>query len=49
VLVRVKEAVPPFVGTDLRTYRLGAEDVAAVPKEIAHALVQRGLAVALGA
>lgn len=48
VLVRVKQPVAPFVGTDLRTYRLGIEDIAAVPKEIAHALVQRGLAVALG-
>lgn len=48
VLVRVKEPIAPFVGTDLRTYRLGVEDVAAVPKEIAHALVLRGLAVALG-
>jgi DNA replication initiation complex subunit (GINS family) len=48
VLVRVKQPVAPFVGTDLRTYRLGVEDIAAVPKEIAHALVQRGLAVALG-
>lgn len=48
VLVRVKESVPAFVGTDLRTYRLGAEDVAAVPRDIAHALVSRGLAVAIG-
>ena len=48
VLVRVKQPVAPFVGTDLRTYRLGVEDVAAVPKEIAHALVSRGLAVAIG-
>ena len=47
VLVRVKEPVAPFVGTDLRTYRLGVEDVAAVPREIAHALVSRGLASAL--
>ncbi|HUR70128.1 MAG TPA: hypothetical protein VM370_12865 [Candidatus Thermoplasmatota archaeon] len=49
VLVRVKQPVPPFVGTDLRTYRLSVEDIAAVPKEMAHALVSRGLAVALGA
>ena len=48
VLVRVKAAVAPFVGTDLRQYRLDAEDVAAVPKEIAHALIQRGVATALG-
>lgn len=46
-LVRVRADVPPFVGTDLRQYRLGPEDVAAVPKEIAHALIQRGLAQAL--
>lgn len=48
VLVRVHEPVAPFVGTDLRTYRLAVEDVAAVPREIAHALVSRGLATALG-
>ena len=48
VLVRVRQPVAPFVGTDLRTYRLGVDDVAAVPREIAHALVSRGLASALG-
>ena len=48
VLVRVQEPVAPFVGTDLRTYRLAVEDVAAVPREIAHALVSRGLASAMG-
>ena len=48
VVVRVQQPVAPFVGTDLRTYRLGVEDVAAVPREIAHALVSRGLATALG-
>lgn len=48
VLVRVKQTVAPFVGTDLRQYRLAAEDVAALPREVAHALVQRGFAQALG-
>lgn len=48
VLVRVNEPIAPFVGTDLRTYRLGVEDIAAVPRDIAHALVSRGLATALG-
>ena len=48
VLVRVRQPVAPFVGTDLRTYRLSVEDVAAVPREVAHALVSRGFAQALG-
>jgi DNA replication initiation complex subunit (GINS family) len=48
VLVRMKAAVEPFVAPDLRHYRLGAEDVAALPRDVAHVLVQRGLAQALG-
>lgn len=48
VLVRMKGAIGPFVAPDLRQYRLGVEDVAALPKEVAQMLVQRGLAQALG-
>ncbi|HWG90513.1 MAG TPA: hypothetical protein VNZ52_06640, partial [Candidatus Thermoplasmatota archaeon] len=44
VLVRVLSDVAPFVGVDLRNYRLSREDVASVPKEIAHVLVTRGKA-----
>lgn len=47
-LIRVKAPVEPFVAPDLRHYRLQAEDVAAVPREVAHLLIQRGLATALG-
>lgn len=47
VLVRVKERVEPFVAPDLRHYRLMPEDVAALPRDVAHLLVQRGLATAL--
>lgn len=49
VLVRMKAPVAPFVAPDLRQYRLREEDVAALPKEVAHVLVQRGMAQALGA
>ena len=49
VLVRMKAPVAPFVAPDLRHYRLQQEDVAALPKEVAHVLVQRGMAQALGA
>lgn len=49
VLVRVKTALPAFVAPDLRQYRLEAEDVAALPKDVAHVLIQRGVAHALGA
>ena len=49
VLVRMKSGVPSFVAPDLRQYRLAAEDVAALPKEVAHVLIQRGIAHALGA
>lgn len=48
MLVRVKTAFGPFVGPDLRHYRLAAEDVAALPKEVAHVLIQRGVAAAIG-
>ncbi len=48
MLVRVKSAFGPFVGPDLRNYLLAAEDVAALPKEVAHVLIQRGVAVAVG-
>ena len=48
LLVRMRQAVEPFVGPDMRQYRLGAEDVAAVPKEVAHLLIARQLAVAVG-
>jgi DNA replication initiation complex subunit (GINS family) len=48
LLVRVKSAFGPFVGPDLRHYRLAAEDVAALPKEVAHVLIARGVAVAVG-
>lgn len=44
-LVRVRQAIEPFVGPDLRQYRLLAEDVAAVPREVAQVLVARQLAV----
>lgn len=49
VLVRVKQDVPAFVAPDLRQYRLSNEDVAALPREVAHVLIQRGVAHALGA
>jgi DNA replication initiation complex subunit (GINS family) len=49
VLVRMKEPVPSFVAPDLRQYRLAAEDVAALPRDVAHVLIQRGIAHALGA
>jgi DNA replication initiation complex subunit (GINS family) len=49
VLVRVKSAIEPFVAPDLRHYHLRAEDVAALPREVAHVLIQRGLAATLGA
>ena len=49
VLVRMKEPVPSFVAPDLRQYRLAAEDVASLPREVAHVLIQRGIAHALGA
>lgn len=48
MLVRVKGDVEPFVAPDLRHYRLQAEDVAALPREVAHLLIQRGLATAMG-
>jgi DNA replication initiation complex subunit (GINS family) len=48
MLVRVTSAFGPFVGPDLRHYRLAAEDVAALPKDVAHVLIQRGVAVAVG-
>ena len=48
VLVRVRHEVEPFIGPDLRQYRLQAEDVVALPREVAHVLVQRQLAAALG-
>jgi DNA replication initiation complex subunit (GINS family) len=47
VLVRVKQTVDPFVAPDLRHYRLMAEDVAALPRDVAHLLVARGAAAAL--
>lgn len=47
VLVRVTKKVEPFVAPDLRHYRLEAEDVAALPRDVAHVLVARGIAVAL--
>src|SRR5439155_18262456 len=34
VLVRMKENVEPFVAPDLRHYRLAAEDVAALPRDV---------------
>jgi len=49
VLVRVKAPVEPFVAPDLRHYRLQAEDVAALPREVAHVLISRGLAAPIGA
>lgn len=49
VLVRVTKAVDPFTGSDLRTYRLAAEDVVALPADIAGVLVARGHAVSLTA
>ena len=48
VLVRVRSDVEPFVAPDLRHYRLMAEDVAALPREVAHLLITRGMATALG-
>ena len=48
VLVRVRSDVEPFVAPDLRHYRLMSEDVAALPREVAHLLIGRGLATALG-
>ncbi|MEA3200567.1 MAG: replication factor [Thermoplasmata archaeon] len=48
MLVRVTSAFGPFVGPDLRHYSLAAEDVAALPKDVAHVLIQRGVAVAVG-
>lgn len=49
MLVRVKTAIEPFVAPDLRHYRLQAEDVAALPREVAHVLIARGLAAPVGA
>jgi len=49
VLIRVKVPVEPFVAPDLRHYRLQVEDVAAVPREVAHLLISRGLAAPVGA
>ena len=46
-LVRVTRAVGPFVAPDLRTYRLHAEDVVALPRNAAALLVGRGDAVPL--
>lgn len=48
MLVRVRSDVEPFVAPDLRHYRLAAEDVAALPREVAHLLITRGMATALG-
>lgn len=48
MLVRVRADVEPFVAPDLRHYRLAAEDVAALPRDVAHLLIQRGVASALG-
>lgn len=48
VLVRVKEDVEPFVAPDLRHYHLRAQDVAALPRDVAHLLITRGFAAALG-
>jgi len=48
MLVRVTSAFGPFVGPDLRHYSLAAEDVAALPKDVAHVLIQRGVAIAVG-
>lgn len=48
-LVRVLGEVAPFVASDMRQYRVAPEDVVAVPKEIAHVLVGRGLARVVGA
>jgi len=47
VLVRIVEDVEPFVAPDLRHYHLKAEDVAALPRDVAHLLVGRGLAAAI--
>ncbi|MHB8585363.1 MAG: hypothetical protein ACYDDF_05950 [Thermoplasmatota archaeon] len=44
VLVRVLAPVPPFTASDMRTYRLAPEDIVALPKEAAKALVLRGQA-----
>lgn len=45
VLVRMRQDVEPFMGPDLREYRLSAHDVAALPREVAHTLIQRQMAV----
>ncbi|HLE98165.1 MAG TPA: hypothetical protein VI997_12405 [Candidatus Thermoplasmatota archaeon] len=49
VLVRPLEDLPAFTAPDLRTYRLRAGDLAAVPGEVARALVAGGKAVVYGA
>ena len=47
VLIRPLEDLPAFTAPDLRTYRLRSGDLAAVPSEVAHALVAGGKAVLL--
>lgn len=47
VLIRPLEDLPAFTAPDLRTYRLRSGDLAAVPMEVAHALVAGGKAVLL--
>lgn len=47
VLIRPLEDLPAFTAPDMRTYRLRSGDLAAVPSEVAHALVAGGKAVVL--
>jgi hypothetical protein len=44
VVVRVLEEIEPFTASDLRTYRLATNDIVALPKEAAKALVLHGKA-----
>ncbi|HEX2022430.1 MAG TPA: hypothetical protein VHH36_06935, partial [Candidatus Thermoplasmatota archaeon] len=49
VLVRMKMALGAVVDPeDMRVHHLGIEDVVAISRQAAHALVQRGAAQVLG-
>lgn len=45
IVVRLLKDIPEFMGADINTYNLGADDVAVLPKVNARALIKRKVAV----